>query len=121
MSTAIILFAHGARDPGWAAPVHELAVRLHKAGVRAEPAFLEHMQPDLESAVDSIVSGGVTDILIAPLFLAQGAHLKRDLPAQIEAMKHRHPGLAFRVAPALGDDETVLAAIVGSLLGQMKA
>ena len=54
MSTAIILFAHGARDPGWAAPVHELAARLKKAGVRAEPAFLEHMQPGLESAVDAL-------------------------------------------------------------------
>lgn len=120
MSTAIILFAHGARDPGWAAPVHELAVRLNKAGVRAEPAFLEHMQPGLEQSVDALTSAGVTDILIAPLFLAQGAHLKRDLPAQIEAMKHRHPSLAFRVAPALGDDEAVLGAIVGSLLGQTR-
>ena len=121
MSTAIILFAHGARDPGWAAPVHELAVRLHKAGVRAEPAFLEHMQPDLESAVDALASAGVTDILIAPLFLAQGSHLRRDLPAQIDAMKLKHPGLGFRVAPALGDDEAVLAAITGSLLGRLNA
>ena len=64
MSTAIILFAHGARDPGWAAPVHELAARLKKAGVRAEPAFLEHMQPGLESAVDALASAGVNDILM---------------------------------------------------------
>ncbi len=121
MSTAIILFAHGARDPGWAAPVHELATRLRNAGVRAEPAFLEHMQPGLEHAVDALASAGITDILIAPLLLAQGAHLKRDLPAQIEAMKLKHPGLSFRVAPALGEDELVLSAIMGSLTGQLRS
>lgn len=121
MTKAILLFAHGARDPDWAAPVHALAARLRDAGVRAEPAFLEHMQPGLEQAVDTLASAGITEILIAPLFLAQGAHLKRDLPAQIAAMTKKHPGLSIRVAPALGDDEAVLQTITESLVGQFRS
>ena len=42
-----------------------------------ELAFLEMMQPALGDCVARLVRDGHTRITVAPLFLAQGGHLKR--------------------------------------------
>ncbi|MEO8166253.1 MAG: CbiX/SirB N-terminal domain-containing protein, partial [Betaproteobacteria bacterium] len=51
--SAIVLFAHGARDPSWAEPFHRIAARLRhtRPGLRVEVAFLEMIQPTLASAI----------------------------------------------------------------------
>jgi len=48
---------------------------------------------------------------VAPLFLAQGGHLREDIPNLIAAARKRHPELEFRQLPALGDAPGVLEAI----------
>ena len=56
MKKAIILFAHGARDPEWARPFEhlrdEVAARI--AGVKVVVAFLEFMQPPLADAIEAL-------------------------------------------------------------------
>lgn len=110
---AIILFAHGARDPLWAAPFQSLqkmlAARPH-AG-RVELAFLELMKPDLDSVADLVVAEGCREIHLIPLFMAQGGHLRHDLPLTLQAIQQRHPDIVIHIAPAIGDVPEVLVAI----------
>ena len=49
MTTALILFAHGARDPEWANPMRRVqaVVRQRMSAVPVELAFLEFMAPTL--------------------------------------------------------------------------
>jgi len=49
MTTGLILFAHGARDPRWALPFEAVAarVRAQRPGVPVRLAFLEFMAPTL--------------------------------------------------------------------------
>ena len=110
-SSAVILFAHGAREPGWAEPFESLRDRLRAAGTPVELAFLEFMSPSLDEAAARLAGKGIESVVIVPLFLAQGAHLKRELPAMVEKIRKRHAKTAFRVAPALGDSPEILAAI----------
>ena len=110
-SSAVILFAHGAREPEWARPFEQVRDRLRSQGVRAELAFLEIMKPSLEEATRALVAEGRESITIVPLFLAQGGHVKRDLPERIAALKREHPGVELRVTPALGDAPEIVAAI----------
>ena len=110
---ALILFAHGARDPEWAQPFERLrlSVKLRLPGTAVELAYLEFMQPDLQSATDRLVEAGATQIDIIPAFMAQGAHLKRDLPELVSAAHSRHPGVVFTLRPALGESQPVLDAM----------
>jgi sirohydrochlorin cobaltochelatase len=119
-ATAILLFAHGARDPSWAEPFRRIAARLvrKQPGIRVELAFLELMQPDLASAVASLSAEGVTDVTIVPLFLAQGGHLKEDLPKLVEGIRRRHPALRIEVTSAIGDSEDLTNAIADWALAQ---
>ncbi|NBR30176.1 MAG: cobalamin biosynthesis protein CbiX, partial [Betaproteobacteria bacterium] len=50
---ALVLFAHGARDPQWAEPFKRIqaAVRARRSGAVVELAFLELMQPVLADAI----------------------------------------------------------------------
>src|SRR2546427_7604560 len=110
-STTVILFAHGAREPEWAQPFEGIRDRLRAAGMQVMLAFLEFMSPSLDEAAARLADKGIKTVIIVPLFLAQGAHLKRDLPAMVEKIRKRHAKTAFRVAPALGDSPEILAAI----------
>ena len=66
MPTAIILFAHGARDPAWANPLHRVqaAIRQRVGGVPVELAFLELMTPTLPECAAALVAGGVAKIVV---------------------------------------------------------
>jgi len=110
-ASAIILFAHGAREPEWARPLERVRDRLRAESLRVELAYLEIMKPSLDEAGKTLVAEGATTVTIVPLFLAQGKHLKRELPEMMEALKRKHAGVEFRVTPALGDDPEIVTAI----------
>jgi len=110
-STAVILFAHGAREPEWAQPFEAVRDQLRAAGTQVVLAFLEFMSPSLEEAAAKLAAKGIKTVIIVPLFLAQGAHLKRELPAMVEKIRKRHETTEFRVTPALGEAPEIVAAI----------
>ena len=115
--TAVILFAHGSRDADWAKPLYAIRDRMRAAqpGVAIELAFLEMMQPTLADAVKRFAAAGEERICIAPLFMAQGAHLKRDLTALLDELRRAYPRTLLEVLPALGEMEPVLDAISRSI------
>ncbi len=121
MSTpsALVLFAHGARDPEWAAPFRKLRDRIaaQRPGDVVELAFLELMTPALEPTVSALAARGVGRITVVPLFMAQGGHLKQDLPKLLDRIRAAHPGLELALAPAVGDVEPVLDAITAWAAG----
>ncbi len=110
---AIILFAHGARDPQWAEPFQRIRerVRALRPGVPVELAFLELMEPGLTECVASLAEQGARHMTLVPLFMAQGGHLKKDLPRLIEALQADHPGVSIAVTPAIGESAILLDAI----------
>jgi sirohydrochlorin cobaltochelatase len=110
---AIILFAHGARDPDWAAPFNIIRRQLQSARPQTlvQLAFQDFMAPTLEQAVAQAVAGGARRVLLVPLFMAQGGHLKQDLPRLVAEIRGQHPQLEVRVMPAIGDAPEVLQAI----------
>jgi sirohydrochlorin cobaltochelatase len=116
---AIVLFAHGARDPEWARPFQRIKDLLEKKrpGATVELAFLELMEPPLADAVEKLALAGHKAITIAPLFMAQGGHLKNDLPKILTALRADHPQTTITLLPAVGDVDEILASIADWLVG----
>jgi sirohydrochlorin cobaltochelatase len=113
-SRALVLFAHGARAASWAAPFERLrdGLRARLPGTPVTLAFLELMEPRLPEAVAALVADGAADVTVVPVFLGQGGHLLRDLPALAEQIRAAHPGLRLRLAGAIGEDAGVQAAMM---------
>jgi sirohydrochlorin cobaltochelatase len=118
MARALVLFAHGARDPRWAEPFEAVAARVRAAapGVPVVLAFLELMQPSLAEAVAALVAEGVTRVDVVPLFLGTGGHLRQDLPPLVEALRAAHPGVAIGLHAAIGEHAAVIDAMARASL-----
>ncbi len=111
--SALVLFAHGARDAQWSEPFRAMqkAVAGRRPDLTVELAFLEIMQPALGECVARLAGDGHQRIVIAPLFLAQGGHLKKDLPRLLKDLGTRHPGTDLSVLPPIGEVTELLDAI----------
>ena len=116
----LILFAHGARDPQWAQPFQEIVrrVRSSRPEYPIELAFLESMSPTLEEAIDSLAEQGAAAITVFPLFMAQGGHLKQDLPRILDAIRATHPHVPIALENAIGDVPEILDAIAAWILSR---
>jgi sirohydrochlorin cobaltochelatase len=118
---ALILFAHGAREPSWAAPferVQQLA-QAQLPDVVVSLAFLELMTPRLPELVPTLIGMGCDDMTVVPVFLGQGGHVLRDLPLIIDQLRKDHPQLTIRVADAAGENPEVLNAITRYCIGAL--
>lgn len=117
----IVLFAHGARDPQWAKPFEAIRerIRANRPEYPIALAYLEMMQPDLETAVGELVAEGASAITVFPLFMAQGGHLREDLPRILEGVRAKHPHLPIAQETAIGDVPELLDAIAGWVLGRL--
>src|SRR5688572_8364586 len=91
VKSALVLFAHGARDEQWADPFRALrkTVSGRRPDLTVELAFLEIMRPALDDCVSQLAASGHRRITVAPLFLAQGGHLKNDLPRLLKALESK--------------------------------
>lgn len=109
----ILLFGHGARNPEWAAPFHRIraAIKSRAPHALVEPGFLELMRPSFDEGVDCLVEQGATEIIVVPIFMAAGSHVKKDLPQLAANAMDRHAGLVISLAAPVGEVESVLAAM----------
>ena len=111
--SALVLFAHGARDAQWSEPFRAIrqAVAQRRPDLTVELAFLELTQPALTDCVARLVEDGHTRVTVAPLFLAQGGHLKKDLPRLLKEVSARHPDTDIEVLAPIGEVTELLNAI----------
>src|SRR5439155_7230631 len=102
--TAVLLIAHGSREPSANDDLRALAARLAAAGEYpiVEACFLELAEPDIPTGGDRCVARGATRVLMIPYFLSAGVHLRRDLTAAREELSRRHPHVEFRLGSPLG-------------------
>ena len=116
---AVVLFAHGSRDPLWSRPIEAIAARMAalEPGVPVRCAYLELMQPDLASAVRALAETGAQHIRILPMFLGVGKHARHDLPVLVQALAAEHPQLGFHLEPAIGEHPLVADLMARIALG----
>jgi sirohydrochlorin cobaltochelatase len=116
--SALVIFAHGAREAQWAEPFTAIRDRVASArpDLSVEVAFLESMAPQLGDCIAKLAAGGHRRVVVAPVFLALGGHLKHDLPRLVAGIRERHPGLAIELLPPIGEVPELLQAIAGWLV-----
>jgi sirohydrochlorin cobaltochelatase len=123
---AIILFAHGSRDPLWRAPLEAVASAIAKQqpNIPVRCAYLELCTPDLPTVTTEIIAACATfyrtrgqnhtqnnplGIRIVPMFLGMGKHTREDLPELVTALRTAHPSVHFEVVAPIGEDARVTA------------
>ena len=115
---AVLLFAHGARDPRWAEPFEAVARRVAEAdpSLAVRLAYLEFMQPSLRDAGDALAAEGCTQVDVVPLFLGAGGHVRKDLPVLLAELSQRHAGVDWRLQRAIGETASVIDAMADAAI-----
>ena len=113
-----VLFAHGSRDPAWAAPIEAVAARMRSLapGTLVRCAYLELTEPDLPTVVQALIDEGARAITVWPMFLGVGRHAREDLPRLLQVLRTQHPQVRFSLQPAISEHPEVLAAMAHAML-----
>lgn len=108
---AIILFAHGSRDPLWRVPLEAVAARIaaQQPDRSVLCAYLELSTPSLADAARQLTAQGATQVTVVPMFLGTGKHAREDLPVLVQDLRAAHPSVQFHVQPAIGEDPRMTA------------
>jgi sirohydrochlorin cobaltochelatase len=135
---AIILFAHGSRDPLWRAPLEAVAsaIAAKHTSTPVRCAYLELCAPDLPTVTTEMIAAraifqranGLNDTLngaqehtftvrIVPMFLGMGKHAREDLPELVAALRVAHPTVRFEVLAPIGEDARVTALLADIAVG----
>ena len=112
-SSALILFAHGSRDPEWVRPFERLRdqLRAQSPGASIALAYLESTAPDLSQCIRLLAADGIVAIKVLPLFFALGKHLRVDIPALAARVAQEHADLTIEFLPAVGETPEFVAAL----------
>ena len=104
MKTAILMMAHGSRIPEANDAARQVArmVREMTGFEIVEVSFRELHEPNIQAGIDACVARGAGRLLLMPYFLFMGAHVRHDLPEEIEEARKRHPGLIMEMGTHLG-------------------
>ncbi|MFC5803387.1 sirohydrochlorin chelatase [Streptomyces formicae] len=112
-SPALLVIAHGSRDPRHAATVHALVrrVRSQKPELRVSTAFLDFNAPSVPQVLERMANDGVRDVVALPLLLTRAFHAKADIPSVLRDARTRHPRLRITQAEVLGPSPLLLEAV----------
>lgn len=113
MQTALLLIAHGSRQPEANADLHHVAAAMRLRGyVIVEASYLELAEPDIVTGGSRCVAQGADRVILVPYFLSAGVHVSRDLTAARNQLAERFPGVNFRLAEPLGQHPALLDVIM---------
>ena len=120
MTTGIILFAHGSRDPLWRLPVEAVAACIAKRAPKAlvRCAYLELCAPTLQEAASDLIASSARKIRVLPLFLGVGKHAREDLPLLMAHIRAAHPGTGFELLPTVGENNALIELMADIALSQ---
>ncbi|MDH6132666.1 sirohydrochlorin ferrochelatase [Kitasatospora sp. MAA4] len=105
----LLAVAHGTRDRAGAATAAAVLdrVRALRPGLRVEVGYLDLVRPSLDEALAALDG----EVVLVPLLLGAGYHVRVDIPAAVAAA----PRVRAGIAPALGPDPLLATALADRL------
>lgn len=75
-------------------------------------ASLQFSSPSLEEGIADMAEKGVQHVIIVPMFIFEGNHVKEDIPEAIKNIEARYPGMKMSLARHMGADSRIADILV---------
>lgn len=116
MTAALVIAAHGTRDPAGQLVAHALTARVAALlpDVDVSVGFIELSYPSIPEALTAALSrcpGDDRRVVVVPLMLGTGTHVRQDIPEFIEEVVEQFPHARIDYAPHLGPDPALFRAV----------
>ncbi|MFQ5454720.1 MAG: precorrin-8X methylmutase [Nitrospirota bacterium] len=108
--TGILIIGHGSRRQ----EANEILFKIKsllKKRIRVdeiEAAFFSLSEPDIPTAIGSLVKKGCLHIIAQPFFLFRGNHMRLDMPEVLKECEKRHEGVKVDLMEPLGGDMRIV-------------
>lgn len=104
---ALLVMVHGSPRPSSNGDMFAVVEAVRARGVFSdvEVGFMECNEPDIPTAIETLVSRGATSVVAVPYFLHTGTHVADDLPTLLEEAQQKYPHIEFSMGDYLGHDE----------------
>jgi sirohydrochlorin cobaltochelatase len=111
-NTAVLLCAHGSRDPEAIAEFEAFAAALRPrlSDVEFASGYLEFARPTIQDALTALTARGARRVLAVPGMLFAASHVKNDLPWELNRFAANNPGIEVRFGRELAIDPKLLQA-----------
>ncbi|MSP47717.1 MAG: sirohydrochlorin chelatase [Alphaproteobacteria bacterium] len=108
--TAVMVCGHGSRDPDAIREFQALATGLKArlAHYDLESGYLEFAKPVIQESLAKLVERGAKRILAVPGMLFAAAHVKNDLPWELNTFAAAHPGVTVNFGRELAIEPKLL-------------
>ena len=108
----VLMVAHGSPQQAANAAAEEYKKEFSKrCSYPLNLCFLEFASPDLKSGLReaALNAGAGGKVIVLPLFLGAGGHVKKDLPAAIDQARGQNPGVVFVCASVFAPHVNLVA------------
>ena len=113
MKTGLLVLGHGSK----AVEADQIFTQI-VADVRALSTFecvamgsLQLSRPTFAEGVQTLLDQGVTTMVVMPMFIFRGNHVKFDIPEELTKLRQAHPQINFVMAEPIGADIRLSAII----------
>ena len=120
--TAVMVCGHGSRDPD---AIREFELVARGIGERLphydiESGYLEFALPVIRDGLEALKSRGATRILAVPGMLFAAAHVKNDLPWEVNSFAAENPGIELCFGRELAIEAKLLQAAAERIEGALR-
>ena len=108
-NSSLLVMVHGSPKPESNADMFHVVERLKAAQEYSQIAvgFMECNEPDIPTAIESLVTKGAKSIIAVPYFLHAGTHVADDLPFLLEDAQNQYRDVEFLLGDYLGREPLV--------------
>lgn len=111
MKKALFVLAHGSKAKEADEILEGIVNMLKERNIKEFPLLgfgsLQISKPSFEEGIDVLVEEGADEIVIVPMFLFQGNHIKQDIPVELEAIQKKYPKIRFIMGRHIGADSRI--------------
>ncbi|MHB1404612.1 MAG: sirohydrochlorin chelatase [Desulfitobacteriaceae bacterium] len=108
MPAEIILLGHGSRRAEANQGLLQVARKVSAiVGREVIPAFMDHAEPSLPTAVMDKIRQGARTIIVMPLFLFRGIHVSVDIHEELKEIRDQYPEVDIIFTTELGADDLI--------------
>jgi sirohydrochlorin ferrochelatase len=114
-SPALLVMVHGSPRPISNNDMFAVVNIVRERGIFSgvEVGFMECNEPDIPTAIATLVENGAQSIVAVPYFLHTGKHVADDLPTLLEEAQDKYPHVQFTMGDFIGHDN-----LLGDVLAQ---
>ena len=115
MKTGVVIVGHGSRLKETRGIYEAIAgIVQASSGYEVRVGYMKHHRPNLVEAVQSLIDDGFKRIVVVPLFIVPGLHVREDIPVLLGKKEGEVPEFGYSRVSAPEDVEILYAEAIGA-------